>query len=209
MYKERFTEEEAVGWDALETHIQKTYPEQVPQLFGNEVPYVLGGGSPLDGISVYEQADHWHLLGFGCSELYYNEKSASEAFSKFGFELSFRVKKLDGLDFEWAIELMQNLAKYVYASGKWFEPLHFMPTNGPICYGQATDLVGLIFVLDPVLGSVETPNGRVDYLQMVGITESELSILQNHAQPENVKKLLQQLSQENALLITDLTRKSV
>jgi len=68
----------------------------------------------------------------------------------------------------WAISVMQNLAKYVHTSKKWFEAYHFMPANSPIRLDTDAKLVGVAFAPDPVLGDIDTPNGRVEFLQMVG-----------------------------------------
>ena len=70
----------------------------------------------------------------------------------------------------WAISLMQNLAKYVYKSKKWFEAYHFIPTNSPLRLNTDTKLAGVAFASDPLLGGIDTPNGRVEFLQLVGIT---------------------------------------
>src|SRR5205085_4438852 len=140
----------------------------------------LGGPDPIDGISVYEsnasETPHFHFCSYGFSSLYYDEKSVGGDFSRFGFELTFRLlnkgeKKEDLL---WVCNLIQNLGRYVFESGNWFEEHHWIPANGPIKLEYDTDMVGLIFVLDPELPPVETPHGRVDFLQMVGITSAEL-----------------------------------
>ena len=115
------------------------------------------------------------------SELYYDPQSAQEEFSGWGFEFSMRVAPFaDDPDSDlgdgnaapnepfWVISVMQNLAKYVHTSKKWFEAYHFMPANSPIRLDTNTKLVGVAFALDPLLCGIDTPNGRVEFLQMVG-----------------------------------------
>ena len=115
------------------------------------------------------------------SELYYDLQSSQVEFSSWGFEFSMRVAPFaDNPDSKssggsivlnepfWAISLMQNLAKYVYNSKKWFEAYHFIPTNSPLRLNTDTKLVGVVFAPDPLLGGIDTPNGRVEFLQMVG-----------------------------------------
>ena len=124
---------------------------------------------------------HRHLVSFGMSELYYDPQSAHGEFSGWGFEFSMRIAPFaDNPDTEsfgretvpnepfWAISLMQNLAKYVYKSKKWFEAYHFIPTNSPLHLNTDTKLVGVAFAPYPLLGSIDTPNGKVEFLQMVG-----------------------------------------
>jgi len=40
--------------------------------------------------------------------------------------------------------------------------------------GLPTKLTAVAFTLDPQLGSIDTPHGRVDFLLVVGITTDEL-----------------------------------
>ena len=98
-----------------------------------------------------------------------------------GFEFSMRVAPfVDDPDTEsfggkavqnepfWAISLMQNLAKYVHKSKKWFEAYHFIPTNSPLRLNTDTKLVGVAFAPDLLLGGIDTLNGRVEFLQTMG-----------------------------------------
>ncbi len=140
------------------------------------------------------------------SELYYDPQSSQDEFSGWGFEFSMRIVPFaDDPDSKsgddtvvpyepfWAISLMQNLAKYVYNSKKWFEAYHFIPTNSPLRLNTDTKLVGVAFAPDPVLGGIDTPNGRVEFLQMVSITQ-------------RVEQLIDMMRKDNPLLITNLKR---
>ena len=153
------------------------------------------------------------------SELYYDPQSSQDEFSGWGFEFSMRIvpfaddpdsKSGDGsvVPHEpfWAISLMQNLAKYVYNSKKWFEAYHFIPTNSPLRLNTDTKLVGVAFAPDPVLGGIDTPNGRVEFLQMVGITQRELGWLRKDPTTQCVEGLINMMREDNPLLITDLKR---
>lgn len=210
-YKKKFTEDDAVGWDAIDAELEKIYQDQKAQHFAPVLHYAIGGEEPLDGISIYEskkQADHFHYVTYGFSELYYNEEKAGGEFSKFGFELTFRLKKENDDDnLNWACNLLQNLAKYVFKSGKWFEEFHFIPANGPIRLDSDTDITAIAFVLDPELGKINTPHGEVSFLQMVGITTAEYEQLKQNPKTSETKKLMEQLQQTNEFLITDLKRK--
>lgn len=106
----------------------------------------------------------------------------------------------------WAISLMQNLAKYVHTSKKWFEAYHFMSANSPIRLDTDTKLVGVAFAPDPLLGGIDTPNGRVEFLQMVGITQRELDWLREDPTTQRVERLINMMCKDNPLLITDLNR---
>ncbi|MGS4344986.1 suppressor of fused domain protein [Myroides odoratus] len=209
-YRQAYHEEEAVGWNCITTALEQLYGNQEPQHFGNLLPYSLGGENPLDGLSVYQntqQEDHVHIVTYGFSNLYYDEEKLEADYSGYGFELTFRIKKQGDENIHWAMNLMQNLAKYVFDSAKWFEEFHFIPTNSPIRLEYDTDLVGIAFVQDPELGTIDTPHGRVDFLQMVGITQKELDQLWKDSTWSATATLIDYLRQDNPLLITDLDRK--
>ncbi len=180
-YKQQFQEDDAVGWTAIDSELVLLYPEQEPKHLAPQLYYSIGGTEPLDGISIYKserQEPHFHFVTYGFSELYYNEESAGGEFSKFGFELTFRLKRQsDNDNVIWACNLLQNLAKYVFKSGKWFEEFDFIPAYSPIRQDYPSDLTALAFVNDPELNKINTPNGDVHFLQMIGITTAEFDIL--------------------------------
>jgi len=212
-YKKNFTEEDAVGWLSIDNSLEKIYGKTEPKHYGPlcGIHYSVGGSDPIDGASIYEatnQEPHKHMISYGMSELYYNEDKTDEEFSRWGFEFTFRLKPFNEDKDEpiWAIQVMNNLARYVFKSGKWFEENHFIPANGPIRLNTDTKITGFVFALDPELGTIETPHGEVAFLQLVGITESEVERLKTNPTTTEVEKLINELKKDNPLLITDLGR---
>lgn len=209
-YKEIFTEDDAVGWEAIDKSLDSLYPNQEADHYAPDLPASLGGSSYLDGVSVYqsnEQEPHFHFITYGFSELYYNEEAVGEDYSGFGFEITFRLKKSGDESVGWAINFLQNIAKYVFTSGNYFEPLHVFPANSPIRLGYDTEITAVAFVQDPALGEINTPHGKVQFLQAVGITAEELKTIRAHFSMEKVEELIEGLRKNNPLLITDLDRK--
>ncbi len=209
-YKKIFSEEDAVGWDAIDEVVDALYPNQEPTHYAPDLPASLGGDSYLDGISVYQsdkQEPHFHFVTYGFSNLYYDEKSAGGDYSGFGFELTFRLKKTGDKNVTWAINFLQNIAKYVFTSRNYFEPYHVFPANSPIRLDYNTELIAVAFVLDPELGEIETPHGTVQFLQAVGITSKEFQMLKKDFSIGKVEELMGHLRKDNPLLITDLDRK--
>lgn len=153
------SDDAAPGWDALDRRLKEVYGEQEPRHWGAIIKHMLGGPDPIDGVSAYEcrdgGSDHLHFSTFGYSSLYYDEESVGEEWSGYGFEMTFRLASPlpPAEEPSWVINLFQNLARYVFKSGKPFGQFHWIPANGPIRHGSDTDLVGLAFVIDPVLGS--------------------------------------------------------
>lgn len=209
-YKEIFTEDDAVGWEAIDKSLESLYPNQEADHYAPDLPASLGGRSYLDGVSVYqsnEQEPHFQFITYGFSELYYNEEAVGEDYSGFGFEITFRLKKSGDESVGWAINFLQNIAKYVFTSGNYFEPFHVFPANSPIRLGYDTEIMAVAFVQDPALGEINTPHGKVQFLQAVGITAEELKTIRTHFSIEKVEELIEGLRKNNPLLITDLDRK--
>lgn len=214
-YKNLFDEDDAVGWLEIDKVVEGIYGDQKPRHYAPPLHYMVGGEDPLDGVSIYDsQKDifHRHLVSYGMSELYYNEEAAGGEFSKWGFEFTFRLKPFaeDGDDPTWVVNLMNNLARYVIKSGKWFEEYHVIPANGPIRLNSTAEIniVGVTFVSDPELGKVQTPHGEVSFLQMVGLTANEMNRITSASSAyDEVKKVLDEMKTTNPLMITDLLRR--
>lgn len=197
------------GWDAIEEEVTKLYGEQEPKHYGTAIPYMLGGQDPLDGLSAYKSETpfpHWHIVTFGFSELYEKE-SQNPDYSGYGFELTFRVARSKDEEEPpaWALNLLQNMGRYVFNSGNIFASGDYLDANGPICLGSNTQLTALAFIHDPELDMLDTSNGRVEFLQMVGITEDELEAMKIW----NTRGLLEAGKEEIPGYITDLSRNSM
>lgn len=210
-YKLTFNSDDAApGWDAIDNVLTPVYGAQEPKHWGTLIKHFLGGPDPLDGISAYESkaggVDHLHFCTYGFSNLYYDEEACGGEFSRFGFELTFRLKRpfTDDENPTWVCGLLQNLARYVFETGNWFEAFHWLPANGPICRDNPTEIVGLVFARDPELPAQDTPHGKVEFLQMFGVIQSELDSIMS--KEKSAADILQHHRETNPLLITDLSR---
>jgi len=105
----------------------------------------------------------------------------------------------------WAVNLLQNLARYVVSSGNWFEPGDHMNADGPIRQGYATGVTALACAEDPELAAIATPHGRVQFLQVVGLTGDEYEA----ARRWNTGGVLGLLAERHPLLMTDQDRSSI
>lgn len=211
-YKRQYEGQDATpGWDAIDTRLAGIYGSQEPKHWGTIIKHMLGGPDPIDGISAYEcttgGTGHLHFVTYGYSSLYYDEDAVGQEFSRFGFEMTFRLATALPLSEEpaWVCNLLQNLARDVFSSGKWFEPYHWIPANGPLRLEYHTDIVGLAFLSDPVLEPIDTPHGRVEFLQAFGITQEELDRIKYGGY--TAEELIEEHRKSNPLLITDLDRK--
>ncbi len=210
-YRRRFSAGSAPGWDAIEVALRDLYGAEEPRHWGTDLTYAEGGSDPLDGISAYEccdgDLDHLHFVTYGYTDLYYDEESIKGEYSGFGFEMTFRSKSPLPPREEpiWVLNLLQNLARYVLGSGKRFDEYHCLPANGPIRTSNDTDIVGLAFVCDPTLPAIDSPHGRVNFIQAFGLTQSELDHL--GAKTATCEQMVSRHRLGNPLLVTDLSRR--
>ncbi|OYT71582.1 MAG: hypothetical protein CFK52_07505 [Chloracidobacterium sp. CP2_5A] len=199
------------GIDAIREALERLYPNAEPIHFGTIMRYSLGGPDPLDGISFYERETpipHWHCISFGMSELYAKTPGSAPDLSGWGFEFTFRLARAaeDKSAPTWVIPFLNNLARYVFNSGNPFRPGHHMDLRGPLTpEAPATPLSSIAFADDPELGPIETPNGRLHFLQIVGLTKDELQAVKRW----NARGVLKLLEESCPLWITDLERASI
>lgn len=202
-------EANTAGWDAIDRAVTAIYGEQEPKHYGTIISYALGGHDPLDGISAYKADSpypHWHFVTYGFSELYDKELDDDE-YSGYGFELTFRLVRQPEEEEPpaWALNLLQNMGRYVFNSGNVFRTGDYLDANGPICLDSDTQLTALAFAEDPELRAIDTPNGKVEFIQMVGITNDELEAMQTW----NTLGLLMASQAHLPYYITNLDRDSL
>lgn len=197
------------GWDAIDAALVPLYAAVSPKHYGTGLPYRLGGPDPLHGISAYLRTDpvpHWHFVTYGFSELFAKEWE-NPAISGWGFELTFRLACApDAAEPPaWALNFLQNMGRYVFKSGNAFAAGHYMNLNGPIALGIETAIRSIAFLDDPELPPIDTPHGKLKFLQVVGITVDEEVALKQWSTLE----ALAVLSAHLPLMMTDLSRASL
>ena len=118
-------EEFAPGWDEIEAAFSEVYGDTKPEHFGTTIQSraMFGGNEYLDGYSAYPSPKGYsHVVTFGMSELYYDEESFGGEFSKWGYEMTIKLKDTEPNNCVWAMNMMSNLARYTFTSKSWFEP---------------------------------------------------------------------------------------
>lgn len=199
----------APGWDAIDGALEPIYGNQEPKHFGTVIKWMLGGPDPLDGISAFKRLEpipHWHFISYGLTELYEKDTEDLDC-SGYGFELTFRLA-CDADESEpphWPMNLMQNLARYVFQSGNIFQAGHWVNLNGPIALERDTQICSVAFVDDPELAAIDTPHGWVEFLQIVGLTQDE----EDAGKLWNARGLIAAFEPYMPLYITDITRGSM
>ena len=202
------TDDWAPGWEAIDACFKAIYPDQKPRHYGTNLVAraMLGGDQYLDGYSVYESSHgHLHIVTYGMSELYVNEDSFGGEWSKWGYEMTIRLPLCSESEYMWAIDMLGNLARYTFTSQRFLEPLQYISGGGnPIKVGSNSKLTGLLVIMDPELPGTDTVHGRLDFLQLVGITQPELETV--IADRNKVQALVEDMRKDNPFFVTDLTR---
>ena len=198
----------STGWELIEREFLRVYPGQNDPLhFAAMIKWRFGGNDPLDGISIYEGKDYWHFVTFGLSELY-EKVSGNPELSGYGYEMTFKLKKdnYDDLNKEirCVCQILQTLARITFQQGVVFGPNEFIRTGQTVGIDSKgeSELRGFICISDPSVNTIDTPNGKVAFIEMVGMTEDELLSLSTR---DSVKNIYSKLGSD----ITDYKRKSV
>lgn len=210
-YVKRMNEdaEWAPGWDAIEGEFARLYPGQTPAHYGTEIHAraIFGGDNFLDGYSLYDSGKGYqHIVTYGMSELYTNEEAFGGEYSRWGYEMTIKLKETDPGSCLWAIDMLSNLARYTYRSERFFEAGECVPGNGTSLHvGTDSSITALITVNDTSAHTLDTLHGKVEFIQFVGITEEELNAIRKDE--GNIARLIERMSEENPELITDMGRK--
>ena len=200
---------EVPGWDAIDGALRKIYGDTQPLHWAPSLPAIAGGNDCLQGISAYRSTfggrAHWHFVTYGYSELY-DKESDDPNVSGWGFEMTVRVvdPEFDDTPPTWVMSMLQNLARYVFRTGNVFEPGHYTTLNGPIALGRKTELVAAAFVSDPQLPPIDTVNGKVKFVQLVGLTAGEYDAIRDW----DSDKLMAAAAKRDPAMLTVLDRKS-
>jgi hypothetical protein len=199
----------AFGWDAITKECERTYINQKnPKHYGTLISWKEGGNQPLQGVSVYDGGDYWHFVSYGLSELYEKETENREI-SGYGMEFTFKLKKEDYEDYENEIKniilILQNIAKITFTQGELFNSYEYLYTGQPegIDDKHQSNITGFITIPDTNFKSINTPNGKVDFLEFIGVTNNELLAIRN--KEIDVKNLYNKIGSD----VTSYRRKSV
>ena len=173
------------GWDAIVEACEKIYPTQKnPKHYGTLISWKLGGNDPLDGISIYDGGDYWHFVTFGLSELFDKESSNPDV-SGYGMEFTFKLKKdnyeNEELELKGICGILQSIARITFTRGEIFKSYEYLytgQTQGIDTKGQS-NITGFITIPDKELKSIDTPNGKVEFVEFIGVTDKELLAIQN------------------------------
>ncbi len=202
-------ENPVLGWDAITNECERVYPGQkAPKHYGTLIRWDFGGNDPLDGISIYDGGDYFHFVTYGLSELY-EKKSENKDVSGYGMEFTLKLKKDDYEDSEAEIKcicgILQAIASITFTKGIIFNAYEYLYTGQTqgIDSKMKSNITGFITVPDGDFHTIDTSNGKVCFVEFIGVTDNELQAIKN--KQISVCDLYEKLGSD----VTDYHRKSV
>ena len=191
----------APGWLAIDAAFESAYPGVTPRHLGSLIPAraIFGGEECLDGISLFPSSNGYqHLLTYGMSKLYADEEAYGGDFSGWGYEMTMKVRAASPDYCSWAVNSLRSLARYTYMSKRWFEPYQFISGQGrPLRADDETILTSYVTAPDTEVAGIDTVHGRVDFIQLVGITRDELDWVAGDSPegaPERARELVERIT---------------
>lgn len=183
------------GWTAITQAFEATYPGQKDCRHLSANPSRLEGGQqPLDAVRIYDGGDYWHFVTYGLSDIYDEGLGDNPELSRFGMEFTYKLKKYDDDVEEEVIigtaNLLQMLAGLTVEQGEVFGPYEYVytgQTEGIDVHNQSS-LTGFICVPDPDVTGLDTANGRLDFIEFIGMTDAELKTLSDGESVEAIYK---------------------
>lgn len=204
----------APGWEAVDAAFERVYPGVTPPHLATSLPAraMFGGEEYLDGVSLYPSPrGYQHLVTYGISVLYVDEESFGGEESGWGYEMTTKVRAERPEDCHWAVGSLLNLARYTYTSKRWFEPYQYVSGRGrPLREGSDTLLTSYLVVPDTEVDGIDTLHGRVEFLQLVGITQEEADWVAGdgvEGASDRARELARCLAAVDPYLATDLNRR--
>ena len=210
-FLKRIQEDESYspGWQAIDDAFEKLYPGQNPDHFGTLITSraIFGGDEYLDGFSIYTSPKGYkHLVTYGMTVLYGDEEAFGGEWNGWGYEMTMKLKEDSAENCKWAIDMMSNLARYTYKTERFFEPNQYVKGNGTSLHiGEDSMITTLLIVSDTEAEPQMSVYGRTEFMQLIGITESEIQAIIED--PSNIEKLIELMKADgNEDLVTDMKR---
>ncbi|MBV1860163.1 MAG: suppressor of fused domain protein [Nannocystaceae bacterium] len=160
--------------------------EALDQLYGGKRDHRYGVSpqegeqeAPLAEIVAYrasEPVPHWHYITYGLSELG-TKTSADAELSGFGVEYTLRLVDDSEQPPVWPMNLLRYVAQLVRASRTPFDPKHSTDLSTETLEDVSSGVGGLAFILDTDLGSIDTPNGQLAFVNVLPLAAREWWLL--------------------------------
>nr|KAG5714825.1 hypothetical protein BaRGS_000313 [Batillaria attramentaria] len=154
---------------------------------------------------------HWHYVTYGFTDLHGDDRVHSFTGrglpSGFGFELTFRLKKVEGEQGPpmWPTTLLNKLATYVFQTGNVLHVGDHIPWHQPLDGSEKSRIQHMLVAEEPQLLDLDTPYGVAQFRQIVGVTDEEVKSAQRW-KGAGILELLEKEASIGPFFITDMTR---
>ena len=209
---------DTAGYDAINAELERAYGKTEIQRFVNPVFWELGGKDFLKEVAVLDCGDYFHFVTYGLSDVYdlFEKGSERPEYSGFGYEMTFKLKKdcyeNEKDEINNFCNILNLLADYTNENREIFRSFEYLETGqerGFDSKGRSA-LTGFIFVPNTSLNTVDTPNGKVMFTELVGMTKRELDHLTEcEYSGGNIGEAVGAIYKKLGTDITDLCRKSL
>lgn len=163
-------DDEAPGWDAIETAIASLVEGREPLHWGTATS--LPDQDGLWGISAYDQGSHWFFVTYGLSELF-TKVSDDPLVSGWGEELTMRLHRDSEAPPDWAVRVLARLGELVFQRAAPFLPGGRIEIPDPANGAPPA----LAWIEDPELAPIATPFGSVQFVATVGISQAQVEAM--------------------------------
>lgn len=191
---------------SIDAALDRLYPNEKDYRFGLQAD---PGETepPLAEVVVYRGAKpvpHWHYVTYGLSEL--GAKSSTDPkLSGFGLEYTLRLVDPSPTPPAWPINLLRWVAAQIWLTRQPYDPAHSMNLPNPRMLETVSPGVeGLAFLADESLGTIDTPNGTVQFVNVVPLARGEFELIGRW----DVKKLFAEIRMLQKDLLWRMGRKS-
>ncbi len=122
----------------------------------------------------HDEAPGWDAIDAALERLYPKDFEDAE-WSGWGYELTMRVRRGEGdVPPMRALQTLQKLANWAHASSRVLSPGDAFDTGRPIVADEPCSLTGFGFRADPELPAIDTPHGKVEFVEVVWLHPSEV-----------------------------------
>jgi hypothetical protein len=163
-----------LGRRQIDQALTRLYPAEREHRFGIN-PEPGEDEAPLLEIVAYRASSrvpHWHYVTYGLSEL--GEKTSNDpSLSGFGVEYTLHLVEDAAEPPVWPMNLLRWVAKLVWQTREPLDPGHSMNIPEGLLDTVSPGIEGLGFAKDADLGTIQTPNGNVTFVNVIPLMHRE------------------------------------
>lgn len=199
------SKEYAPGLDAIEKRLSQAYPLITPIYIS--IPVEKKEKSPIEGFRIYHvNNDYFHIVSLGMSELYSKKEDFRSRYSKYGYEITAKLKGDTVEECYWLLDKMIEYGEYTKNTECYFIEDEVLSSNTKP-FNSEIQYTTFIISEDPLLGKIETLHGEVQFLQLVGATEKDVRLIKGARDSFNATQtFFKQLKVDNPEMVMDLLK---